>query len=255
MSALLEVHNLCKNYPMPGTLLYRQQITALYPLTFTLERQQSLAIIGEAGSGKSTLARLLAGVEKPTSGDIILNGYPLTEKLQRQRHKDIRLIFQDAKDSLSPGVKIGSTLDNALKLNTDLAKEERIQKIGRTLIKVGLLPEHAEYYPHMLSGGQLQRIALARALILDPQIVILDEALGALDPSIRAQIVNLLLELQESMHLSYIIVTHQLNLVKHMSDNVLVLNEGKLVESNETNRLFMSPTHEYTQRMIASRNI
>jgi cationic peptide transport system ATP-binding protein len=164
------------------------------------------------------------------------------------------LIFQDPTRSLNPSVKIGKILSAPLRFNTHKSVKARIQKIRGTLSKVGLLPEHIEYYPHMLSTGQLQRVALARAIILDPKILVLDEAVASLDPSVKAQIINLLLELQASHNLSYILITHHLGIIRHISNQVLVLKDGKVIEQGNTLELFAKPKHLYTQKLLASQN-
>ncbi len=171
---------------------------------FTLGKP--LAIVGETGSGKSTLAKLLVGIEKPDSGEILLEGQAVTISDYKKYNHVIRYIFQDPARSLNPHQKVGQMLDDVLRYSTQLNEEQRQDKIHQTLQQLGLMEEHADYYPHMFSGGQLQRVALARALIMDPTLLILDEALTALDPSLRAQIVNLLLELQKSTGLSYLLI-------------------------------------------------
>lgn len=229
-----------------------QKIQALQDVGFTLDSGKTLAIVGEAGSGKSTLAKLLVGIEAPDSGTILLDGQPVVSAHYKQYNRQIRIIFQDAGRSLNPLQKIGQMLDDVLRFNTPLNTEQRRSKIRLTLRQLGLLDEHAEYYPHMFSGGQLQRVALARALILDPKLLILDEALVALDPSLRAQIVNLLLELQLKNGLAYILITNNLQLVRHISDQLLVLYQGKIADYGDTAKVFAAPTHDYSKKLINS---
>ncbi|WP_445426365.1 ATP-binding cassette domain-containing protein [Alishewanella sp. HL-SH06] len=251
MSALLEVEQLSKCY-FKQRGLNRKKIIALQDVSFSLDTGKTLAIIGETGSGKSTLAKLLVGIEKPDSGIIRLSGQQVDITNYKKYNHVIRFIFQDAGHSLNPLQKVGQMLEDVLRLSTILDTEQRRVKIRSTLRTLGLLDEHAEYYPHMFSGGQLQRVALARALILDPKLLILDEALTALDPSLRAQIVNLLLELQQKNGLAYLLITNNLRLVRHISDEMLVLHEGQMVDVGNTSAVFNNPVHDYTKRLIKS---
>ncbi|EWH11849.1 peptide ABC transporter ATP-binding protein [Catenovulum agarivorans DS-2] len=234
--------------------------TALEKVSFSLNAFETLAIVGETGSGKSTLAKLLTGVEQPTSGEIILNGKVLQDNDNTTRCQHIRMIYQDPATSLNPSISIGQILEEPLKLNTQLNSEERQAKIKKTLNRVGLLADYIWHYPHMLSSGQKQRIALARALILDPKIIVADKPFAAMDPSTRIQMVNLFLDLQQTFGLSYVFVSHNLNMVRHISDKVFVMNEGKVVERGSTSDVFANPRHVvtkkllYSQQMLLSRN-
>ena len=254
MSALLEVQALEKQYYSAVSAFKTRVTNALHPISFNLHQGETLAVIGETGSGKSTLGRLLAGAEVPSAGQVFFEGQVLDHHNLKQRSRQIRLIFQDPKKSLNPNVRIGKILSAPLTFNTHLSVKERIEKIRETLLMVGLLPEHIEYYPHMLSTGQLQRVALARAIILDPKVLVLDEAVASLDPSVRAQIMNLLLDLQENQKLSYILITHHLGIVKHISNSVIVLKEGKMVEHGATVDVFKHPKHRYTQKLLTSQD-
>lgn len=251
MSTLLEVSDLGKNYVKQRGLA-RKKIIALQNISFTLNTGKTLAIVGETGSGKSTLAKLLVGIEKPDNGQIRLSGQVVEISNYKKYNHVIRFIFQDAGRSLNPLQKVGQMLEDVLRFSTILDAEQRRTKIRKTLKQLGLLDEHAEYYPHMFSGGQLQRVALARALILDPKLLILDEALTALDPSLRAQIVNLLLELQQKDGLAYLLITNNLQLVRHISDEMLVLYQGQMADYGVTTDVFANPAHEYTKRLINS---
>lgn len=253
MSTLLRVSNLSKTYKL-GSFFKRRSKTVLEPLSFDIEAHKTLAIVGETGSGKSTLAKLLVGAEKPTTGKIKLNGQTLHHGNFKQRCQHIRMIFQDSGTTLNPSLTIQQLLDEPLKLNTDLDEEERNKLIKETLHKVGLLGEHMSFYPHMFSGGQKQRISLARAIILKPQVIILDEALAALDPSLRSQMINLLLDLQQQMGLAYILISHNLGIVKHFSDQTLVMCNGRVVEIGETASLLNAPKHQYTRKLIMSQH-
>lgn len=254
MTVLLDVQGLEKQYYAQHSIFKTECVNALAPTSFQLNKGETLAIIGEAGAGKSTLGKLLTGAEQPSGGKIWLEGELLDESNEKYRCCQIRLIFQDPKKSLNPNVKIGDILSAPLTFNTQKSVKERIEKIRETLLMVGLLPEHIEYYPHMLSTGQLQRVALARALIVDPKILVLDEAVASLDPSVRAQIVNLLLDLQDAHDLAYILITHHLGIVKHISNSVLVLKDGHMVEYGPTTDVFAYPEDINTQKLLSSQD-
>lgn len=255
MTALLEVTDLSKTYNVRNGWLKRKEIVGLEPLSFQLQAYKTLAIVGEMGSGKSTLAKLLVGAELPSTGKIKLNGQQLEPGNFKQRCQYVRMIFQDSSTTLNPSLTIGQLLDEPLKLNTELNEHDRIQLIRTTLLKVGLLSEHMNFYPHMFSGGQKQRISLARAIILSPQVVILDEALASLDPSLRSQMINLLLDLQQQMGLAFVLISHDLGIVRHFSDEVMVLHDGKVVEHGKTDEVLKTPKHKYTKKLIMSQKL
>ncbi|MGL4861199.1 MAG: putrescine export ABC transporter ATP-binding protein SapF [Enterobacteriaceae bacterium] len=252
MSPLLEVRDLSKTFRFHTGLFRRHQLQAVHPVSFTLQAGETLAIIGENGSGKSTLAKMIAGMVEPSGGEILIQGHPLHYGDYRYRCQRVRMIFQDPSTSLNPRKRVGQLLELSLKLNTDLDLHAREQHINRTLRQVGLLPEHANYYPYMLAAGQKQRIALARALILQPQIIIADEALAALDITVRSQIINLMLELQETQGISYIYVTQHLSMMRHISDQVLVMQAGEVVERGHTAEVLAAPQHPMTNKLINS---
>lgn len=255
MDVLLQVNNLSKSYKLKGYWYNHKVYHALDPVSFVLEAHKTLAIVGEVGSGKSTLAKLLVGAETPTTGNIKLNGQSLEDGNFKQRCQHIRMIFQDSGTTLNPSLTVQKLLDEPLKLNTNLDEPQRIQLIRTTLQKVGLLADHMSFYPHMFSGGQKQRISLARAIILNPQVIILDEALAALDPSLRSQMINLLLDLQQQMGLAFILISHNLGIVKHFSDQVMVLSDGKVVEYGNTQQVLKKPKHKYTQKLLMSQQV
>ena len=203
---------------------------------------------------KTTLAKVLVGAESPTSGKIFLNGQLLKDKSFKQRCQYIRMIFQDSGTTLNPSLTIEELLDEPLSLNTNLNESQRKKIIRTTLQKVGMLGDHMNFYPHMFSGGQKQRISLARAIILQPQVIILDEALASLDPSLRSQMINLLLDLQQQMGLAYILISHNLGIVRHFSDDVLVLSQGQVVESGKTVEVMKDPRHKVTKKLMMSQN-
>lgn len=251
---LLQVINLSKSYKDKNYWLNRKCIAALEPLSFNVMAHKTLAVVGETGSGKSTLAKLLVGAELPTTGHIRLNGQTLEAGNFKQRCQHIRMIFQDSGTTLNPSLTIEQLLDEPLQLNTDLNDAERHQLIRETLQKVGLLADHMSFYPHMFSGGQKQRISLARAIILKPQVIILDEALASLDPSLRSQMINLLLDLQQQMGLAFILISHNLGIVRHFSDEMIVLCKGEVLEAGKTKEILQRPKHKYTKKLIMSQH-
>jgi cationic peptide transport system ATP-binding protein len=254
MTAVLQVNHLGKTFKDKYYWFNRRASLALEPLSFELNAYKTLAIVGDIGSGKSTLAKLLVGAETPSSGTIKLNGQTLEDGNFKQRCQHIRMIFQDSGTMLNPNLTIQQLLAEPLELNTDLDLEQRTQLIRTTLQQVGLLAEHMNFYPHMFSGGQKQRISLARAIILQPQVIILDEALASLDPSLRAQMINLLLDLQQQMGLAYVLISHNLGVVRHLSDEILVLHKGALVEHGNTAKVLRRPKHKCTQKLIMNQN-
>lgn len=252
MSALLEVENLSKEFVTRSGLFTRQVQHAVKPVSFTLEAGQTIGFIGQNGSGKSTLARMLAGMIEPTSGEIRVNGERLEHRDYSTRCKLIRMIFQDPNTSLNPRIPIGRILEGPLKRNTNMTPEARMQRVKNTLLRVGLLPEHAYFYPQMLATGQKQRVCLARALILQPSIIIADEALNGLDMAMRSQIINLFLELQEEMGVAFVYVSQHIGIIKHITDQIMVMHEGEVVESGDTQKVLSAPEHIVTQRLVES---
>ena len=254
--SLLSVENISKQYSVRKKYWHkRERVDAVKEISFELKEGQTLAIVGESGSGKSTLARQIIGIEKPSRGRVIYLGEELrfnNRKNRKTRFRNIRMIFQNPYESLNPQARIGDILEEVLRINTKLSSKQRKRKVANTLVKVGLLPEHQYRYPSMFSGGQRQRIAIARAIILDPKIIIADEPLSALDVSIQAQILNLLQQLQEEMGISYLFISHDLNVVEHIADQVMVMFQGEMVEYGSVAQLFDNPRHPYTQTLFAS---
>lgn len=230
MEMLLQVRNLSKTYRYRSGLFRHRHVKAVKPVSFTLHERQTLAIIGENGSGKSTLAKMLSGMEEPSAGELLIGNHLLKYGDYLYRSQRIRMIFQDSSTLLNPRQRVGQLLDATLRLNTNLETTDRQQRINQTLRQVGMLPDHAYYYPHMLASGQKQRVALARVLILQPKVIIADEALASLDMSMRSQIINLMLDLQENYGISYIYITKELGMMKHISDQVMVMHAGEIVE-------------------------
>ena len=250
--ALFTVKNLSKRYTDKSNWFKRGKDIVIGPVNFDMHRGETIAIVGDAGSGKSTIARLLAGAELPDTGELFLGDDLINWNDSKFFCQNIRMIFQDAMKSLNPTVRIGEQLEQPLLFNTRLNKKERQERIHNALRKVGLLPEHESYYPHMFSGGQAQRIGIARALILDPQVVIIDEALAPLDPSLRAQVINLLLDLQETLQQTYILISHQISLIRYLSDRIFIMDHGQIVESGDVDEVFENPQHAKTQKLLKS---
>ena len=253
---LLRAVGLKKYYPVKKGLFAKpQQVKALDGISFRLERGKTLAIVGESGCGKSTLGRLLTMIEEPTEGELYYNGHNFLEKdkaTKALRRKKIQIVFQNPYASLNPRKKIGSILEEPLIINTKLSAKERKEKVLLMMAKVGLRPEFYNRYPHMFSGGQRQRIAIARGLMLEPDIVVADEPVSALDVSVRAQVLNLMMDLQSELGLSYVFISHDLSVVEHIADEVMVMYLGRCVEQGSSEQIFANPQHPYTQALLSA---
>ncbi len=253
---VLTADNLTRYYEVPrGSFKKPAIVKALDGASFTLEKGKTLAVVGESGCGKSTLARLVTLIEKPTAGELNIKGVDVTKEPRsviRKLHKKVQIVFQDPYGSLNPRQKIGAALEEPLLVNTDMSKVEREKKARDMIDLVGLRPSHYDRYPHMFSGGQRQRIAIARALMLDPEILVLDEPVSALDVSIQAQILNLLLELQERLNLAYLFISHDLSVVEHIADDVMVMYLGVPIESGTRDTIFKNPRHPYTRVLLSA---
>lgn len=254
---LISARNLHKYYPVKAGLLQtRKSLQALSGANFDLQAGQTLAIVGESGCGKSTLARLLTLIEKPTVGQLIIDGIDIeaahSVEQKKQLRQTVQMVFQDPFGSLNPRHTIGAILQEPLRINTDLNASQRQQQVLQMMARVGLREEHYQRYPHMFSGGQRQRIAIARALILKPKVVVLDEPVSALDVSIQAQVLNLLIELQQELGLAYVFISHDLSVVRHIADQVLVMYLGRPVEQGACERVFAQPQHPYTQALLSA---
>ncbi|MFM2486374.1 peptide ABC transporter ATP-binding protein [Celerinatantimonas yamalensis] len=255
-SVLFEAHELKKHYPVKAGLFKEEQLVkALDGVSFSLSRGQTLAVVGESGCGKSTLARSLTLIEPPTSGELRFDGQDILSlgaHAAKELRKRIQIVFQNPYGSLNPRKKVGQLLEEPLYINTDLTKAQRREKALAIMAKVGLRPEHYGRYPHMFSGGQRQRIAIARGLMLDPDIVIADEPVSALDVSVQAQVLNLMMDLQVEFGLSYIFISHDLSVVEHIADQVMVMYLGKVVEYGPRAQIFSHPRHPYTIALLSS---
>ena len=255
---LLQVDDLHVRFPISGGGLLgtgKRTLHAVNGISFDLAKGECLSIVGESGCGKSTTALSILGLQAPSEGMIRYRGQPLAgpgAPGRMQRAKAVQMVFQDPYASLNPRQSVRTSLAAPLRLHGVTATSEIEGRIEAMLKNVGLTPEQAARYPHEFSGGQRQRIGIARALILEPEIVLLDEPVSALDVSIRAQIINLLLDLQDKLGLSYLMISHDLSVVEHMSDRVLVMYFGEVVEEGGWREIFEAPAHPYTRRLIAA---
>lgn len=256
MSYVLEAQDLARHYRVArGWLKPRGNARALDGVSFTLARAKTLAVVGESGCGKSTLARQLTMIEEPTRGLLRIDGVSVVgadRATLRRVRPWVQMVFQNPYASLNPRKRVAAMLDEPLLLNTTLSAVERAERLASMMARVGLRPEHARRYPHMFSGGQRQRIAIARALMVEPRIVVADEPVSALDVSIQAQIINLLMDLQEDLQVAYVFISHNLAVVRHIADQVLVMYLGKVVEDGTKEAIFSSPAHPYTRALLAS---
>ena len=231
------------------------EVQALRGVSFTLERGRTLAVVGESGCGKSTLARLATLIEAPSAGRLEVDGTDPASAdaaTSRRLRRTVQIVFQDPYGSLNPRQKIEEILAEPLEINTDTSSSDRQRAVVDMLRRVGLRPEHAKRYPHMFSGGQRQRIAIARALMLRPKVVVLDEPVSALDLSIQAQVLNLLVELQDEFALAYLFIAHNLSVVRHFAEDVMVMYLGRAVEHGSRDAVFDAPQHPYTRALLVA---
>jgi dipeptide transport system ATP-binding protein len=253
---LLQATDLQRHYRI-GRGVFREaaMLRAVAGASFSLDAGRTLAVVGESGCGKSTLARMVAMIEKPTAGHLIIDGTDVVAAegatLRAMRPK-VQMVFQDPYGSLNPRKQVGQILEEPLEINTAMPAKERAEAARAMMARVGLRPEHYNRYPHMFSGGQRQRIAIARALMLRPKIVVADEPVSALDVSIRAQVLNLLMDLQAEFNLAYLFISHDLSVVQHIAEELMVMYLGRPVEHGPKEAIFAAPRHPYTQALLAA---
>lgn len=253
---VVEAIDLTRHYKVrQGLLAGNATLKALRGTGFSMPAGRTLAVVGESGCGKSTLARLVTLIERPTSGILRLDGIDAGtagKSVLRDLRKKVQIVFQDPYGSLNPRKKVGAILEESLAINTSMSAQERAEAARAMMARVGLRPEYYDRYPHMFSGGQRQRIAIARALMLRPKLVVLDEPVSALDVSIQAQVLNLLIDLQEEFNLTYLFISHDLSVVRHFADEVMVMYLGRAVEQGPRDAIFSTPLHPYTQALLSS---
>ena len=253
--SVVQGQNIIRDYHVPGSLTRAAKVVrAVKGISFAVDRGKTLAIVGESGSGKSTLARIIALIDPATDGQLLIEGKPvdIARGLTRDMRSKVQMVFQNPYGSLNPRQKVGDVLMEPLIINTKIPASERRERAEAMLVKVGLGPEHFNRYPHMFSGGQRQRIAIARALMLNPALLVLDEPVSALDLSVQAQVLNLLADLQEEFQLTYVFVSHDLSVVRYIADDVMVISKGVAVEQGTREELFADPKHPYTRQLFAA---
>jgi len=256
-SPLVEVRNLVKHFPITGGVFLREvaAVKAVDGVDLTINQGETVGLVGESGCGKSTLGRLILRLDEPTSGDILFQGESILgydNRKMRTLRKEMQIIFQDPFSSLNPRKNVAQIVGEPLYVHGMKNRRERDARVLELLEVVGLKREHMRRYPHQFSGGQRQRIGVARALALNPKLIICDEAVSALDVSIQAQVINLLEDLQDEFGLTYLFISHALSVVQHISDRVAVMYLGKIVEAAESGSLYQDPLHPYSQALLSA---
>ncbi|HDS1778042.1 TPA: ABC transporter ATP-binding protein [Pseudomonas putida] len=256
MAVVLSARELTRHYEVSrGLFKGHALVRALNGVSFELEAGKTLAVVGESGCGKSTLARALTLIEEPSSGSLQIAGTEVkgaSKAERKQLRRDVQMVFQSPYASLNPRQKIGDQLAEPLLINTSLSKAEHRDKVQKMMEQVGLRPEHYQRYPHMFSGGQRQRIALARAMMLQPKVLVADEPTSALDVSIQAQVLNLFMDLQKEFNTAYVFISHNLAVVRHVADQVLVMYLGRPAEMGPKEDIYNKPLHPYTQALLSA---
>jgi ABC-type oligopeptide transport system ATPase subunit len=254
--ALLEVRHLVKEFGGRGGLLRKGSVVrAVNDVSFAIDEGETFGLVGESGSGKTTTGRCILRLIEPTSGEVRFNGEDVlrfSRSRLRQARRDMQIVFQDPYSSLNPRMRVGAIVEEPLIIHRIGSKPERRARVAQLFELVGLDPAQLAQYPHQFSGGQRQRIGLARALALNPSLVIADEPVSALDVSVQAQVVNLLMDLQERLKLTYLFIAHDLRLVRHICSRVSVMYLGRIVEMGPTERLFDAPAHPYTRALLSA---
>jgi dipeptide transport system ATP-binding protein len=252
---VLETRGITRDYASGGMFGGARTVRALKGIDLRVERGRTLAVVGESGCGKSTLARIVTMIDPPSGGELLIEGERVDlarDGVPRELRRKVQIVFQNPYGSLNPRQKIGDVLAEPLKLNTSMPAGERRDRAMAMLLRVGLKPEHFNRFPHMFSGGQRQRIAIARAIMVHPVLLVLDEPVSALDLSVQAQILNLLQDLQDEYRLTYVFISHDLSVVRHVADDVMVMNLGEAVEYRSRDAIFAAPEHPYTRALFAA---
>lgn len=256
MTVVVEGKDIKRDYHVGGGMFRpARTVHAVKGVSFSVEKGKTLAIVGESGCGKSTLARIITLIDAPSAGELFIDGKKVDiakDGLSQEMRRKVQIVFQNPYGSLNPRQKIGDILGEPLVINTDVPASERRDRAMAMLKKVGLGPEHYNRYPHMFSGGQRQRIAIARALMLNPSLLVLDEPVSALDLSVQAQVLNLLADLQDEFQLTYVFISHDLSVVRYIADDVMVMYFGEAVEYGPRDEVFANPQHSYTRTLFAA---
>ncbi|MFH1459055.1 MAG: ATP-binding cassette domain-containing protein [Candidatus Omnitrophota bacterium] len=253
--AILKLKNIHKHYKLQKTIFSKSKfIKAVHNVSFEIEQGETLGLVGESGCGKSTLAKIILKLIDATEGDIFLENINITRlknEAFRPLRKQLQIVFQDPYSSLSPGLKIKDIISEGL-IAFKFEKSQIVNRVNELIHQVGLTPEHLNRLPHQLSGGERQRVGIARAIAINPKLIVLDEAVSSLDLSIQAQILNLLVDLQKKYNLTYLFIAHNLHVVRFISDRIAVMYQGEIVETGKTEGIWRNPQHPYTKRLLSS---
>jgi oligopeptide transport system ATP-binding protein len=256
MAPLLEIHHLSKEFSRrKGLFGAASVVRAVDDVSFSIDKGETFGLVGESGSGKTTTGRCILRLIEPTKGEVLFDGRDVLRLSRgdlRRARRDMQIVFQDPYSSLNPRMRVDEIVEEPLVIHKLGSKVERRERVKQLFALVGLNPDHLRRYPHEFSGGQRQRIGLARALALNPSLIIADEPVSALDVSVQAQVVNLLMELQQRLKLTYLFIAHDLRLVEHICSRVAVMYLGRIVEMGETAKLFASPQHPYTRALLSA---